>query len=67
MLLIQVNGESRQVPPGTKVAQLIAAMPLAGKRYAVERNGEIVPKSRLDSVTLADQDRLEIVIAVGGG
>jgi len=67
MLLIQVNGESRQVPPGTKVAQLIAAMPLAGKRFAVERNGEIVPKSRLDSVILVDQDRLEIVIAVGGG
>jgi len=67
MLLIQVNGESRQVPPGTKVAQLIAAMPLAGKRYAVERNGEIVPKSRHAETPLAEGDKLEIVVAVGGG
>ena len=67
MLTIHLNGESRQVPPGTNVAQLVAAMPLAGKRFAVERNGEIVPKSRLDAVTLNDSDRVEIVIAVGGG
>jgi sulfur carrier protein len=67
MLHIELNGESRQVPPGTKMAQLIADMPLQGKRFAVERNGEIVPKSRLDSVTLCDRDHIEIVVAVGGG
>ncbi len=67
MLNIQVNGEARQVPEGTKVAQLIADMPLAGKRYAVERNGEIVPKSQLEAVALNDRDKVEIVIAVGGG
>ena len=67
MLNIHVNGEPRQVPAGTLVAQLIADMPLAGKRYAVERNGEIVPKSRLCAVALSDQDKVEIVIAVGGG
>ncbi len=67
MLTIQLNGQARQVPAGTNVAQLIASMPLAGKRYAVERNGEIVPKSRLDTVALNDCDKVEIVIAVGGG
>jgi sulfur carrier protein len=67
MLTIHLNGETRQVPPGTNVAQLIASMPLAGKRFAVEHNGEIVPKSRLGSVILDDSDRLEIVVAVGGG
>ncbi|MEO8188162.1 MAG: sulfur carrier protein ThiS, partial [Burkholderiaceae bacterium] len=39
----------------------------AGKRVAVERNGEIVPKSQHDSTKLTSGDRLEIVIAVGGG
>jgi sulfur carrier protein len=42
-------------------------MSLAGKRIAVERNGEIVPKSAHGATLVADGDRLEIVVAVGGG
>ena len=37
------------------------------QRIALERNGEIVPRSQLDQVALADGDTLEIVVAVGGG
>ncbi len=66
-ITIQFNGTSRQLASGATVATLIAEMPLAGKRFAVERNGEIVPKSQLANVALADGDKLEIVIAVGGG
>lgn len=62
-----VNGEARRVPARTSVAQLIEQMNLGGKRVAVERNGEIVPKSRHAEVELAPGDRLEIVVAVGGG
>lgn len=62
-----VNGQSHPVPPGTTVGQLLESMALAGKRVAVERNGEIVPKSRHAQAPLADGDRLEIVVAVGGG
>lgn len=42
-------------------------MNLAGKRVAVERNGEIVPKGRHAEALLASGDALEIVVAVGGG
>jgi sulfur carrier protein len=49
------------------VAALLDGMGLTGKRLAVERNGEIVPKGRHAEAQLADGDRLEIVIAVGGG
>jgi len=42
-------------------------MSLTGKRIALERNGEIVPRSSYAAVHLADGDRLEIVVAVGGG
>ncbi len=42
-------------------------MHLEGKRIAVERNGEIVPKSRYAETMLVDGDTLEIVGAVGGG
>ena len=64
---ITVNGEACRAAAGTTVTQLLAQMNATGKRVAVERNGEIVPKSRHADTVLADADRFEIVIAVGGG
>ena len=64
---IQVNGEPRRVADPATVAALLDEMQLTGKRLAVERNGEIVPKSRHGQTSLASGDRLEIVVAVGGG
>jgi sulfur carrier protein len=64
---IIVNGTERSLPDGSTVAQLIEQMSLSGRRIAVERNGEIVPRSLHPQVALADGDRLEIVVAVGGG
>ena len=64
---IRVNGEIRRVQEGSAVADLLAELGAAGKRVAVERNGEIVPRSRFRDTQLADGDRLEIVVAVGGG
>jgi sulfur carrier protein len=64
---ILVNGESRRVAPAATVGALLDEMQLTGKRLAVERNGEIVPKSRHGQTPLAAGDRLEIVVAVGGG
>jgi sulfur carrier protein len=66
-IAVSVNGEARQLPPDTTVAQLLARLAPAGRRVAVERNGVIVPKSLHATTALADGDRLEIVIAVGGG
>ena len=67
MIQISVNGEIRTMQEPVSCQQLIEHMALAGKRFALERNGEIVPRSRLAQSLLADGDRLEIVIAVGGG
>jgi sulfur carrier protein len=64
---IIVNGTERSLPDGSTVAQLIEQMSLTGRRIAVERNGEIVPRSLHPQAALADGDRLEIVVAVGGG
>jgi len=64
---IIINGEARQLDAATDLAQLIETMSLAGKRIAVERNGEIVPRSQFASQQLREGDRLEIVVAVGGG
>jgi len=67
MIQVIVNGSPQRFERPLDVAALIARMQLAGKRIAVERNGEIVPKSALGATMVADGDRLEIVVAVGGG
>jgi len=64
---ISVNGEQRSVADALSVAELLRGMGLEGKRLAVERNGEIVPRSSHAATVLAEDDRIEIVIAVGGG
>ncbi|HEY6897939.1 MAG TPA: sulfur carrier protein ThiS [Rhodocyclaceae bacterium] len=67
MLSVFVNGEARRFDTPLKVSDLLIRLELAGKRVAVERNGEIVPKGLHAETALADGDRLEIVVAVGGG
>lgn len=64
---ISLNGVPRQFPAPLTVASLVDTLGYTGKRIAVERNGEIVPRGRHAEVVLADGDRLEIVVAVGGG
>ena len=64
---ITINGEARQFPAPLTVAALVEALGYGGKRIAIERNGEIVPRGRHAEVALAAGDRLEIVVAVGGG
>lgn len=67
MLELQINGEGRQFPDPLTVAGLIDQLGYTGKRIAIERNGEIVPRSQHAATPLADGDCLEIVVAVGGG
>ena len=64
---VQVNGAPRDFAQPPTFAQLLEEMSLAGRRIAVERNGEIVPRSRFADTRLADGDRIEVVAAVGGG
>ncbi len=67
MIALTINGEPRSFEASLTVAQLIEELALAGKRIALERNGEIVPRGRFAEQKLLDGDRLEIVVAVGGG
>lgn len=67
MISITVNGDRRQFSGPLNCAELLGRLELSGKRVALERNGEIVPRSRYSDQALADGDAVEIVIAVGGG
>lgn len=64
---ITINGEPRHFPAPLTVAALVETLGYTGKRIAVERNGEIVPRSRHADVELVSGDCIEIVVAVGGG
>jgi len=67
MIQIYVNGDARRYEQPLAVSALVRGMALAGRKIAVECNGEIVPKSVHESTFIHDGDRLEIVVAVGGG
>jgi thiazole synthase len=65
-LALTINGEPHRAAPGS-IADLVRALELNPAKVAVERNGEIVPRSTLGMVSLAEGDVLEIVHFVGGG
>lgn len=64
---ITVNGRPQVLPDGSSVLDLIRELKLEGRRLAIERNGEIVPRSTFAETRLNPADRLEIVHAIGGG
>lgn len=64
---ILYNGESREIPDGWTVAQLLESLDLAKRPVAVEVNLEVVPRAKHAEHRLAAGDRLEVVTLVGGG
>ena len=62
-----VNGEERSLEAVVDIAGLVAALGLDGRKVAVERNLEIVPRSTYGSTPVLDGDRIEIVHFIGGG
>ena len=64
---IRLNGASRALPASCTIERLLEETGLAGRRVAVEVNGEIVPRGLHATHALGEGDRVEIVHALGGG
>jgi thiamine biosynthesis protein ThiS len=64
---IEVNGQQRDIEPGTSVAALLDVLELDPRYLAVERNLELVPRAAHAETTLTEGDRVEVVTLVGGG
>jgi len=62
-----VNGDSRELPDGLSVADLLRHLGVRAERVAVERNGTVVKRARHPQEKIANGDVLEIVTFVGGG
>jgi thiamine biosynthesis protein ThiS len=65
-LRLTINGDLREIAAST-VARLVSELGLDPRKVAVERNLEIVPKSRFEATALSEGDRIEIVHFIGGG
>ncbi len=64
---IILNGQAQPLDTGLSLQDFILSLGLENKRYAVELNHSIVPRSRYLETPLADGDQIEIIHAVGGG
>lgn len=65
---IRLNGESRDMPTGWTLSDLLADLQLDPRLIVVERNREILrDRNAFDEVGLQDGDVLEFVHFVGGG
>lgn len=65
-----LNGRDREfsgLDSDPKLSHLIELLQLKPDRIAIERNGEIVPRTTWAQVSLNDGDKLEVVQFVGGG
>ncbi|MES2683618.1 MAG: sulfur carrier protein ThiS [Pseudomonadota bacterium] len=64
---LMVNGRAEPLPAPATLEGLVDALHLTGQRLAIEHNSQIVPRSLWDTTPVADEDRIEIVKAIGGG
>jgi thiamine biosynthesis protein ThiS len=64
---VEVNGDSRRLPAGASVDDLVRGLGRDPRTVAVEYNGEILARASYVTTRLATGDRLEIVHFVQGG
>ncbi len=66
-MIIDCNGETRDIAPGTTIADLLAELKLNPRQVAVEVNLDVVPRGKHAAHVLRAGDRVELVTLVGGG
>jgi thiamine biosynthesis protein ThiS len=66
-VLLQLNGEKREVPDQSMLVDLVRELSLEPARIAIELNQQVVGRDKWPQTTLKDGDRIEIVHFVGGG
>jgi sulfur carrier protein len=66
-LPIRVNGDPREIAPGTTLAEVVAELSAAPSGVAAAVNEAVVPRGAWPATALAADDRVEILTAVQGG
>lgn len=66
-MTVIINGDSREIPDGLSVLQLLEHLGVNAQRVAIERNRDILSRSRWPETRVQQNDAYEIVHFVGGG
>ena len=66
-MTVSINGESREIPDGLSVLQLLEHLSINSDRVAIERNRDILPRAQWPETRVQQNDSYEIVHFVGGG
>ncbi|EGB14083.1 thiamine biosynthesis protein ThiS [Pseudodesulfovibrio mercurii] len=66
-MIVTINGKAAELDEPLTILALLESKEIAPQAVVVERNGDIVPGERFESVSLNDGDHLEILRFVGGG
>ena len=66
-MLIQLNGEPREVKENISLPELVASLSLKPEQVAIELNQRVVRRAQWESILLREADKIEIVHFVGGG
>jgi len=67
MLDIELNGEAYRLPAGQTLGDLVLALNVGGQALALAVNRQVVPRQQWNDRLLQQQDRVDIVRAIGGG
>ena len=66
-MTVSVNGDPRELPPGTSLADLVAQLATTDRGVAAAVDGVVVPRRAWPDTVLADGTAVEVVTAVQGG
>jgi sulfur carrier protein len=66
-VLVRLNGEPRELPDGTSMAEAVAELTPRSTGVAAAVNGDVVPRGSWAGTLLRDGDQVEVVTAVQGG
>ena len=64
---LTINGEKRLIKESKNLADLIKELDIKAPNFAIALNQQVVPRSKYDSTSIKENDKVEIVHAVGGG
>ena len=66
-ILVKINGENKSVPQNFSISNILELFKINKNNVVIELNRKIIKKDSLESITLNDNDELEVVTFVGGG
>jgi thiamine biosynthesis protein ThiS len=66
-LRLIINGQEREIQSSVNITELLLELEIKGSHLAVALNSQVIPRDNYESTPISENDKIEIVTAVGGG